>query len=562
MFSSLKAKLNIGIYGLALMLAIVVGVSYYSNLTLERLEHTQAALAARKAILEELHLITETRGLSEKQYLLEGRPELRQQFEFLSTDSRRFLDKLFRDVAPGSEEESRLNMIKQVNARWNEVVERVFTRYDLGQAEDAQSYARDTSDKERDALIALLVAEKKAVDQQSEELSGRFMALKARADKVNMGLGLFGLVLALGISMVIPRWIIRPIARLTRAAQTLAGGDLTLSLDVRTRDEVGRLAEALGQTVSGLRDIVNKVNELASQVASASEELTAGAEQNTRAAEGIAASLQSISAGAAEQLQSVGETARVISAMTGELERISAATGQVTAAADSSAAEARAGSDSVGRVERQMESIESTVVRLAETVRVLGQRSAQIGEIVDLITGVADQTNLLALNAAIEAARAGEQGRGFAVVADEVRKLAEESGAAAKKIAGLVAQIQSDSGQAARAMEEGTREARKGSEMVKLAGQAFGRIQSQVEDVSRQMHLVADGINQMTGGTGKIMKEMEDIDGATKASAQAAQEVAAASQEQTASMEEISASAGSLARMAGDLVAAMSRFKL
>lgn len=148
----------------------------------------------------------------------------------------------------------------------------------------------------------------------------------------------------------------------------------------------------------------------------------------------------------------------------------------------------------------------------------MGERSKEIGQIVDTISGIAGQTNLLALNAAIEAARAGEQGRGFAVVAEEVRKLAEQSQEAAKKIAELIGEIQGDTDKAVIAMNEGTREVKTGAEVVNVAGAAFREIAEMVTQVSGQVKEISAALQQMASGSRQVASSVKKIDELSRAS--------------------------------------------
>ncbi|MBP2651690.1 MAG: mcpB 7 [Firmicutes bacterium] len=209
-----------------------------------------------------------------------------------------------------------------------------------------------------------------------------------------------------------------------------------------------------------------------------------------------------------------------------------------------------------------MGQIEQTVNTSAQVVTKLGQRSKEIGQIVDTISGIASQTNLLALNAAIEAARAGEQGRGFAVVAEEVRKLAEQSQDAAKKIAQLIGEIQVDTDKAVVAMDNGTREVKTGADVVNTAGAAFGEIASLVTAVSDQVREISAAMQQMATGSQQIVGSVKKIDDLGKKSAGEAQGVSAAAEEQLASMEEIASSSQSLAQLAQKLQAEINTFRI
>jgi methyl-accepting chemotaxis protein len=223
---------------------------------------------------------------------------------------------------------------------------------------------------------------------------------------------------------------------------------------------------------------------------------------------------------------------------------------------------ALSGGKAVERAVSQMGKIENTVNSSATVVAKLGERSKEIGQIVDAISGIAGQTNLLALNAAIEAARAGEQGRGFAVVAEEVRKLAEQSEEAAKKISGLIGEIQADTDKAVVAMSAGTREVKTGAEVVNAAGVAFTEIAGLVTQVSDQVKEISAAIQQMATGSQQIVSSVKKIDELSKASAGESQSVSAATEEQLASMEEIAGASEALAKLAQDLQEAVAKFRV
>jgi methyl-accepting chemotaxis protein len=248
--------------------------------------------------------------------------------------------------------------------------------------------------------------------------------------------------------------------------------------------------------------------------------------------------------------------------MSAGIQQIAANTNQVAAQSAQAANKAKEGDKAVVKAVTQMVQVENTVNTSAQVVAKLGERSKEIGQIVDTISGIAGQTNLLALNAAIEAARAGEQGRGFAVVAEEVRKLAEQSQEAARKIAELIGEIQGDTDKAVLAMNEGTREVKNGNEVVNAAGTAFKEIAELVTQVSGQVREISAAIQQMASGSQQIVGAVKKIDLLSKKSADEAQSVSAATEEQLASMEEIAASSQALVIMAKELTKAVGEFKV
>ncbi len=371
------------------------------------------------------------------------------------------------------------------------------------------------------------------------------------------------LVIAGAIIALFARRIARPIQLLEAAARRIAGGDITQAkLGIVSNDEIGRLGHSFEQMTENLRGLIRKITQATEQVAASSEELTASAEQSAQAANQVAQIITGVAGGAEKQMKAVDDTAAVVDQMSAGVQQVAVNANAVAGTAARSAGVAQDGSQAVDKAVTQMGNIEKTVTRSAGVVAKLGERSKEIGQIVDTIAGIAGQTNLLALNAAIEAARAGEQGRGFAVVAEEVRKLAEQSQEAAKQIAGLITEIQSDTDKAVVAMEEGTKEVRIGAEVVNDAGRAFQEIYNAINEVSTQMREISAAIGQMASGSRQVVSSVREIDGISKETASQAQNVSAATEEQSATMEEIAASSQALAKMATELTHAVGIFKI
>lgn len=371
------------------------------------------------------------------------------------------------------------------------------------------------------------------------------------------------LLLSVGLVAYYSNKLMWRLAQIKTGAEQLANGDLTGSMEVvNAKDEIGILGHAFIQMRDNLKSLIINVSKMAEQVAAASEELTAGSEQSAQAAKQIATSISGVASGANEQLSAAGETLVVVEKMSANIQQVAASTNQVSEQSTRAADKAAEGSKAIEKAVSQMSFIENTVNTSAKVVAKLGERSKEIGQIVDTISGIAGQTNLLALNAAIEAARAGEQGRGFAVVAEEVRKLAEQSQDAAKKIAELIGEIQGETDQAVRAMNDGTREVKTGAEVVNDAGAAFQEIVELVSQVSTQMREISAAIQETASGSQQIVGPVKQIDSLSKTSAGEAQTVSAATQEQLASMEEIASSSQELAKLAQNLQSAVGKFRV
>lgn len=385
----------------------------------------------------------------------------------------------------------------------------------------------------------------------------------AQAMRISVGI-IFVAFLLLGLTgWLVTKSITKPLGAMVAVCEEFADGDFRdKQRQVLSKDEIGKLAEALAKMQGNIRILMKKITESAEQVAASSEELTASAEQSSQAANQVAASIAGVAAGADQQLSAANETSAVVEQMSAGIQQVAANTNQVAAQSAQAADKAKDGGKAVEKAVTQMGHIEETVNTSAKVVEKLGERSKEIGQIVDTISGIAGQTNLLALNAAIEAARAGEQGRGFAVVAEEVRKLAEQSQEAAKKIAELIGEIQGDTDKAVVAMNDGTREVKTGAEVVNAAGAAFREIAELVTDVSAQVKEISAAIQQMATGSQQIVGSVKKIDDLSKKSAGESQSVSAATEEQLASMEEIASSSEALSKLAQDLQVAVTKFRV
>jgi methyl-accepting chemotaxis protein len=369
--------------------------------------------------------------------------------------------------------------------------------------------------------------------------------------------------LAVGIALWLSRSIAVPINTVLSAANKIADGDLRRhALHYRGSDEIGDLIKAFNRMEENLREVIGQTSEATGQVASTSANFTDGAEQSAQAAVQIAQAITQVAIGAEMQVKAVNEASAVVEEMSANITQVSANTNLVSEESIKAADIAQRGEQAIVNAIQQMGNAEKTVASSAKVITELGIRSEAIGQIVETISGIAGQTNLLALNAAIEAARAGEQGRGFAVVADEVRKLAEQSQDAAKRISEMIAGIQGDTDKAVQAMEQGKREVETGATLVQNAGIAFTNIRNSVEAVSDQVGGISSSIQHLASGSTQIIQAVRQIEIVSKEAAAQAQSVSAATEEQSASMQEISASSHALRQMADQLKETVSRFKV
>lgn len=362
------------------------------------------------------------------------------------------------------------------------------------------------------------------------------------------------ILIAMMIAMYLSGKLANPIIQIKNQLDQLASGNLALpKLTIHNKNELGDLAHACNKMVDDLKALLHQIQKTVEQVAAASEELTASADQSAQVTVQVAQSITDVATSSNAQVQGIKTSATIVENITLSIHDISQKADTSANYAKDAVTKAQTGNEFVKKAVLQMQQIQATVTNSSEVVSKLGNRSKEIGQIVETISAIAAQTNLLALNAAIEAARAGEQGRGFAVVAEEVRKLAEQSQAAAEQIADLIGEIQKDTDQAVIAMNNGTDEVKSGTSVVNHAGDSFREIVHLVEQVADQIINLSTTAGDIARGTATVVSSIQSIDSESQKVAEQTQTVSAATEEQSAAMEQIASSSQSLANLAQEL---------
>ncbi|XXE78534.1 methyl-accepting chemotaxis protein [Pseudomonas sp. R1-1] len=345
---------------------------------------------------------------------------------------------------------------------------------------------------------------------------------------------LLALLVGVIAAVIITRQITRPLQETLAVVERIASGDLTQNVTVTRRDELGVLQQGIARMGVTLRDLISGIRDGVTQIASAAEELSAVTEQT--------------SAGVNSQKVETDQVATAMHEMTATVQEVARNAEEASQAAAAADGEAREGDKVVNEAIAQIERLATEVVRSTEAMSVLQQESDKIGSVMDVIKAVAEQTNLLALNAAIEAARAGEAGRGFAVVADEVRGLAQRTQKSTEEIEGLVAGLQNGTQQVSAVMNNSRALTDSSVALTRKAGASLENITRTVSNIQSMNQQIAAAAEQQSAVAEEISRSIINVRDVSEQTAAASDETAASSVE--------------LARLGGQLQQMVSHFRV
>lgn len=383
---------------------------------------------------------------------------------------------------------------------------------------------------------------------------------------------LFNIILIVsGISIILGVIIIwfsanlitKPIIKVTEQMGYLADGDLTKELLlIKSKDEISRLADAMNLLHNNLRNSMKKVSETSETLTSHSEELSQSADEVKMGSEQVASTVQELAAGSETQANNASDLASVMNTFVETVQEANESGLRIEGNSKAVLSMTNDGAELMKQSIQQMEKIHSIVNESVEKVAGLDKQSQEISNLVTVIKDVADQTNLLALNAAIEAARAGEHGKGFAVVADEVRKLAEQVSNSVTDITGIVDNIQKETFIVSDSLKVGYKEVELGKTQIESTGETFEGISVAVTEMVNSITTIGKNLSEISASTQEMNSSVVEIASVSEESAAGIEQTSASVQQTSSIMEEVAGSSKHLANLAEELNTLVREFKL
>ncbi|MBO9598910.1 MAG: methyl-accepting chemotaxis protein [Cohnella sp.] len=484
----------IGIYGLSNLSKVNSGLDdMYENqlIAVKSLQEVQVGFNEMRVIMRKLYMASDAQEVADTK---EG-----YQNEIAS------IGKAMDDFKATELSDESRNKMESYDRLWNQYLEtfdKTASLKDAGNLEEMERYIDGDYQKATDQLKEVLVSLVEI--NMAEADASRDQAAHIYSSSRNITIGI--LVAAIAVSIAFGYWISRmiskPLNRVVRLVSKVAEGDLRETVNLDTKDEIGSLGNAIDAMVLNLRRIVGSILTGAQSLAAASEQISASSEE--------------IASGNASQANSAQTISELFKELSAAVHSVAQNTERASELSDKAIEVAREGGDVIQSSMQSMNAVSDKMAMLEDD-------SQKIGDIIEVIEDIADQTNLLALNAAIEAARAGEQGRGFAVVADEVRKLAERSSEATKQITGIIKGMQENTKQSVTAVHES-------ADLSRKTGESFRLIAGMVNDAGHKVSEIASASEEQAAQTSTVQEAVESISAATEEAAAASQETAATAQ--------------------------------
>ena len=558
-FKSIRAKI---LAGFAITTVFMLIVTFYTIVALKRTNESM------KEILEEemeLLIVDEklATNMNKRTSLLRGfmlyeDETYREEFES-ETD----LSIELENTALGLSNSKELDDLISKKIEWGILTDEALAEYDEGNIDRVSEIMTEEAlpiEKELTAGFS------KLADEREEEITKIGEQVIKNGDRVVL-VSFIMMILVLVLSVVIAYLtsinITKPLHVVMKRMQAISAGDLSLEpLEITEKDETGKLSVSMNKMQKTVKSVMKGIANATEELNSHSEELTQSASEVKSGSEQVAITMQELATGSETQATTASNLAVVMENFTKKVQSTNKSGEQIKDSSMGVLTMTSEGKQYMEDSSRQMAKIDEIVQDAVAKMATLDNQTQEINNLVVIIQKIADQTNLLALNAAIEAARAGEHGRGFAVVADEVRKLAEQVAVSIADITGFVEKIQTESKRVSDSLQTGYVEVEEGTSQIAKTGQTFNQINASVTTMVDGIKGISDNLESIKVNSEIMNSSIEEIASVSEESAAGVEQTSAASQQITSSMEEVAGSSEQLANLAENLTEMVSHFKL